>query len=105
MKTLLANAPWRKGRLYGIRAGSRWPFMMETEPGKKIPGYMPFPFFLAYAAALFEKDKMDVMLVDALAEGLTDSEFLNRVKEYDPEVFVLETVALISGVLLMYAWA
>ena len=91
MKTLLVNLPWRRGKLYGIRAGSRWPFMLEPESGKKIPGYMPFPFFLAYAAALLEKNNIDVNLIDSLAEGYSDEEFINKAKEYGPEMIVIET--------------
>ncbi len=91
MKVLLLNPPWRRGKLYGIRAGSRWPFMLEPEPGKKIPGYMPFPFFLAYAAALLEKNKIGVKLIDALALGLSGEEFMKKVKDYSPEVFLIET--------------
>ncbi len=88
---MLANLPWRRGKLYGIRAGSRWPFMMEPEPGRKIPGYMPFPFFLAYAAALLEKNGFEVKLVDALAEGMTDGEFMLSAESFGPEAILVET--------------
>ncbi len=91
MKILLANAPWRRGNLYGVRAGSRWPFMLPVEPGDKIPRYMPFPFFLAYAAALLEKNGFEVMLVDALAEGMGGDEFVKKASEYRPDIIVLET--------------
>lgn len=91
MKILLANPPWRKGKFYGIRAGSRWPFMTEIEPGNKIPGYMPFPFFLAYAAAVLEKEGFEVMLKDALAEGLDEEEFMSEAVEFAPGLYAAET--------------
>jgi len=91
MKILLANLPWKKGELYGIRAGSRWPFMSRIDAGKKIPGYMPLPFFLAYTAALLEKNKFDVLLIDALAEGYNDKEFLEKATTYKPDLFIAET--------------
>lgn len=91
MRVLFANAPWRKGSLYGVRAGSRWPFMIRLEPGQKIPGYMPFPFFMAYAAALLEKNGFEVMVIDALAEGLDDAEFTKRVSVFHPDFTVIET--------------
>jgi len=91
MRIFLANAPWRRGNLYGIRAGSRWPFMLPVEPGDKIPRYMPFPFFLAYSASLLIKNGYDTVLVDALAEGLSDDEFMEKVKDAMPDIIVLET--------------
>ena len=91
MKVLFANAPWRKGNLYGVRAGSRWPFMINLEPGEKIPGYMPFPFFMAYAAALLEKNGIEVMVIDALAEGLDNSGFVKKASDFHPDLTVLET--------------
>ncbi len=47
MNVFLGNPPWRGNGWYGVRAGSRWPHR-ETEGTE----YMPFPFFLAHAAAL-----------------------------------------------------
>jgi len=91
MKILLANPPWRKGDFYGIRAGSRWPFMVKIKEGEKIPGYLPMPFFLAYATAVLEKNNIDVLLIDSIALGQTDEEFLKQVKKYNPDIFLIET--------------
>lgn len=91
MRVFLSNPPWRKFDLYGIRAGSRWPFMVKLKSGEKIPGYLPMPFFLAYAAALLEKNNIDVLLVDSIAEAHSDSEFLAKVCEYKPDIFLIET--------------
>lgn len=91
IKTLLANPPWRKGNKYGVRAGSRWPHFQELPPSRKIPSYIPFPFFLAYAASLLRKHNKDILLIDAVAEGIDEEEFLNRVTAYKPHLVILET--------------
>jgi len=90
IKVLLANPPWRKGNRYGVRAGSRWPFTMEIG-NAPIPGYVPFPFFLSYAAALLKKNDIEAIIVDAIAEGLTDEEFIHRVRGYNPNLILIET--------------
>lgn len=85
MKVLLANAPWRKKGFYGVRAGSRWPHFEACESG-----YMPFPFFLAYSAALLEENGFEVTLIDAIAEGLSDDEFYYRVFREQPDFILFE---------------
>lgn len=91
MKIFLGNPPWAKGDRLGVRAGSRWPFTMEVQKGTHIPGYLPFPFYLAYAAAVLEKNDIDVLLVDAIAEGIDNGEFLDRISNYNPNLVLLET--------------
>jgi len=86
MRVLLANPPWSVNRIKGVRAGSRWPHL-------KIPeeeDYMPFPFFLAYAASLLKKKGIEVLLIDAIAEGMNDRKFLGRIKDYKPNIILLE---------------
>ncbi len=90
MKILLANPPWITKDGYGVRAGSRWPFISSLEKNGKR-GYVPFPFFLSYAVSFLKKHKKNVILIDAVAEGLTDAVFLERIKNYSPNVVVLET--------------
>jgi len=85
MKVFLGNAPWRKEGFYGVRAGSRWPHFERCGAG-----YMPFPFFLAYAASVLERAKIEVMLVDGIAEELTEPEFIARISHYEPNLIVLE---------------
>jgi anaerobic magnesium-protoporphyrin IX monomethyl ester cyclase len=88
MKVFLGNAPWReegKEGHYGVRAGSRWPHFERCGAG-----YMPFPFFLAYATAVLERARIDVMLVDGIAEELTELEFIARINQYQPNLIVLE---------------
>ena len=89
MRVFLGNAPWRVGDRVGVRAGSRWPFTKKCE--ETDLGYVPFPFFLAYATAVLEKSGIDVNLVDGIAEGLSKEEFLKKVKKFDPDLVLLET--------------
>ncbi|GAB6038228.1 radical SAM protein [Fundidesulfovibrio butyratiphilus] len=92
MKVLFANPPWKKaeGR-FGVRAGSRWPFTMPTRDETTLP-YIPFPFFLAYAAALAEeRSDAEVLAVDAIAEGLTVQAYRKRVEDFAPDVLIAET--------------
>lgn len=84
-KIFLGNPPWSKTGYYGVRAGSRWPhFEVETER------YMPFPFQLAYAAALLEKEGVEVLLVDGIAEKLNDEDYFARIESFKPDLIVHE---------------
>ncbi|MGQ9599809.1 MAG: B12-binding domain-containing radical SAM protein [Anaerolineae bacterium] len=91
MRVLLANPPWRKEGRLGVRAGSRWAFTMPAGKGDTIPPYVPFPFFLAYAAAVLERAGLEVRLIDAIAEGKDPPSFLTAVEEYAPDLALLET--------------
>ena len=91
MRVLLANPPWTREERLGVRAGSRWPFTMAAGRGDKIPSYVPFPFYLAYAAAVLEQAGHDVQLIDAIAEGIDVETFLATVVSLDPAVILLET--------------
>src|SRR3989338_7261823 len=92
MRVFLGNAPWRiegsSGARLGVRAGTRWPFTMPAEPEQKIPGYLPFPFLLAYAASVVEKAKHQVLLVDAIAEGFGENEFIEKIKSFSPALAI-----------------
>ena len=95
MRVFLGNAPWRiegsSGARLGVRAGTRWPFTMPAEPGQKIPGYLPFPFLLAYSAAVLERAKHKVLLIDAIAEGFREDEFIEKIRAFSPQLAILET--------------
>lgn len=66
-KVLFTNPPWwveklsdppKERWLAGVRAGSRWPFTqsIRSAPDRLVPGdYLPYPFFLGYAAAYARK--------------------------------------------------
>ena len=87
MKILLVNLPWKNGNQWGVRAGSRWPHI-KTVPEQ---GYLPYPFFLAYSAALLKKEGFEVRLIDALAEELPPKLFLKKVVFEKPDLLVAET--------------
>ncbi len=85
MKVLLGNPPWRKPGYYGVRAGSRWPHF-EHQSSR----YMPFPFHLAYAAAVLERDGFEVRMVDGCAERISDEAYLDRLAAFDPDLLIHE---------------
>lgn len=87
MKVLLANIPWEKNGKSGVRAGSRWPHIKD-EPEDK---YLPFPFFLAYATSLLKENGFDAVLVDAIAEGISYKEFIQKAHKESPDLMVVET--------------
>ncbi|MBN1793652.1 MAG: radical SAM protein [Candidatus Omnitrophica bacterium] len=86
-KVLFVNLPWRIDGMWGVRAGSRWPHIKEPVEGE----YLPFPFFMAYAAALLEKNGFDVELIDAIAEGIEEKIFLRMLHNKRPDLLVTET--------------
>ncbi|RLG10642.1 hypothetical protein DRN69_08740 [Candidatus Pacearchaeota archaeon] len=88
MKIFIANLPWKLSKNeYGVRAGSRWAHKRNK---KRDLYYYPFPFFLAYATAVLEKEGYNVFLKDYLTLELTEEEFLNDLKEKKPDIFVAE---------------
>lgn len=98
MKIFLGNSPWSKKGFYGVRAGSRWPhFEKETTE------YMPFPFFLAYAAALLEEDGFEVLLVDAIAEKISEEQFVRKIEAFGPDLILLEVSTISIAVDLALA--
>ncbi|UCG38336.1 MAG: radical SAM protein [bacterium] len=85
IRIFLGNAPWGKPGYYGVRAGSRWPHF-EALTNR----YMPFPFQLAYTAAVLERDGHDVLLVDGIAEGMTEDLFHEKAAGHNPDLVILE---------------
>ena len=75
MKVLFSNPPWwdvsEQYLRCGVRAGSRWPFTMPANsmPGEfKFGGYLPYPFFLGYAATYAAANTTaDVRFRDSIA--------------------------------------
>ncbi|HPN96153.1 MAG TPA: radical SAM protein [Candidatus Moranbacteria bacterium] len=100
MKILLANPPYRvslneREERFFIRAGSRWPFSVTKCKNEKSE-YMPFPFYLAYTAAMLEKEKekeegIEVFVEDSIALNETEEKFLEKVKKINPDVVLFET--------------
>jgi len=94
MKVLLANAPTRiatgeNRELFYVKAGSRWPFSIEKRNAEACR-YVPFPFSLAYLAALLERASIPVDVLDAVALNLPEDEFLIRAIASAPSLIVME---------------
>lgn len=85
MRCVLVNSPWSKPGFYGVRAGSRWPHL-EVQESR----YMPFPFFLAYAAAVLEQNGVFPRIIDGIAERLTTETFLYKIQKSQPDLLVME---------------
>ena len=95
MKVLLANPPCKfsidnKYEKYFIRAGSRWPHSGIKRKGE-LPHYLPFPFFLAYAAALLEHDGLEGEVIDGVALDISQEVFLEMVLNKKPDVILFES--------------
>lgn len=85
MKVFLGNGPWTRPGYYGVRAGSRWPHY-ETDCSL----YMPFPFYMAYATALLEREGFKCLTIDGIAERMSEESFIQRATEYEPDLVILE---------------
>jgi len=86
-KVLLVNLPWQNNGSWGVRAGSRWPHIKDKAEGN----YLPFPFYLAYAAALLNKNGFKVKLIDAIAEEIPENVFSKMIVNIHPDLLVVET--------------
>jgi len=109
MKILIANPPFKipVGKYfekYYIRSGSRWPHSGIKWRGT-LPHYLPFPFFLAYAAALLKNSGFDVSVSDGVALDKNPEEYLvEEVVPLKPDVVFFEaTTPTIENDLLFAA--
>lgn len=89
MRITLINLPWQERARLGVRAGSRWPFTARPEKDGHIH-YIPFPFFLAYAASVLKKEGWEVTCTDAIAEGISEQKVIERLKGDRPQLLVAE---------------
>lgn len=94
MTILLANAPTRVPAEHGqerffVKAGSRWPFSIQ-KPADEACRYVPFPFSLAYLAALLERAALPVEVYDGVALNVSRETFLERCISYAPRVILME---------------
>lgn len=85
MKVFLGNAPWYKDGKIGVRAGSRWPHLQDS-----CDPYLPFPFYLAYATAVLQREGFEVRLVDGIAERIDRDAFVAKCVESRPDFVMLE---------------
>lgn len=95
MKIVLANPSFkteinRYYEKYFIRAGSRWPHS-GIKRKTQLPHYLPFPFFLAYAAALLLKEGFDVEVIDAVTLDISTQRFKDMIEASKPDILLLET--------------
>lgn len=87
LRILIVNLPWQKDGRWGVRAGSRWPHIRNEDEGD----YLPFPFFMAYAASLLQKYSFDVSIIDAVAEQIPEDKFLEKILGMNFDYFLTET--------------
>ncbi len=85
LKIFLGNGPWLCKGYYGVRAGSRWPHLEEE--GNR---YLPFPFYMAYACAILEREGYACRMIDGVAERISEDEYIKRAIEFQPDVTILE---------------
>jgi anaerobic magnesium-protoporphyrin IX monomethyl ester cyclase len=89
-RVMLLNPPWSAGGRRGVRAGSRWPYTAPRIESADVTGYMPYPFFLGYLSSLLSEKGIVHVVVDAIAEEMTDSDFIERVAGYEPDIILME---------------
>src|SRR5215467_11089382 len=99
MRVLLTNPAFTRDlgnglERYMLGAGMRYPWSLLKHTGER-PRYAMFPLFLAYAAALLEKDGFDVRVIDGVPINLREEEFLARVRESSPDVIFFEPNAAV----------
>lgn len=75
---------------YYIRSGSRWPHSGIKRKGS-LPHYLPFPFFLAYAAAWLKKEGFEVVTCDCVAMDMPLEKLLDRMEAEKPDLLFYET--------------
>jgi radical SAM superfamily enzyme YgiQ (UPF0313 family) len=101
MRILFTNPPWwdtvrRDGSIAGVRAGSRWPHTVGTPstPERYVfGGYLPYPFFMGYAATYARKHVpgSTVVLRDSLATRESYESYLRFIKSTHFDYIVMET--------------
>jgi len=95
VKIAFLNLPWpgddKNPRLWGVRAGSRWPHFQQRPPGSELPRYVPFPFFMASAAAYARNSGHDVLLIDSVAEPSDFDSVRKRLSLFKPQLVFAET--------------
>jgi anaerobic magnesium-protoporphyrin IX monomethyl ester cyclase len=82
MRVAVANPPW-PGEGFGARSDVRWPH-------KRKDKYIEYPIYLAYTVAVLDEAGVEVSFIDAIMEELDIPAFVQRVKEIDPALLVME---------------
>ncbi|MBI5144112.1 MAG: radical SAM protein [Candidatus Omnitrophica bacterium] len=81
MRILLLNPPFQ-GRRYSRTSRS---------PAVTKSGTLYYPMWLAYAAGVLEKEGFETRLIDGPARGLSDEDIINILKDYRPDLVVIDT--------------
>lgn len=94
MKILLLNAPWydeSDPQKWGVRAGSRWPHFQKRSSDGSLPRYIPFPFFMATAAAVIRQAGYETKIIDAVAEDIKLNETFSQISAFNPDIIFAES--------------
>ncbi|QNL22332.1 radical SAM protein [Hyphobacterium sp. CCMP332] len=106
MKVLLINPAFSKIiddnlERYFLGAGMRFPWSLLKKKNER-PRYAMFPFFMAYSAALLEKEGFDARVIDAVPLNLSENELMEKIEEFSPDVLVFEpNSAMIDKTLIL----
>ncbi|OVE82737.1 hypothetical protein BVY04_00130 [bacterium M21] len=92
MRVALINAPWYtdEASMWGVRAGSRWPHFQQRPAAGQLPRYIPFPFFLASAAAVLEDAGHSILLCDGVAADLSLEDLIAKLVDFAPDLVFSE---------------
>ena len=94
MRIMLLNAPWYdpdEPSKWGVRGGSRWPHFQKRQGNGELPRYVPFPFFMATAAAVIRNNGYETQIIDAVAEDINLDETFKRIDDFKPDLIFAES--------------
>jgi len=93
-RVLVANPPWRKDGRFGVNAGSRWPHTYDMNRyDANLPPYIPYPFFMGHLFSMLQDEGISSWVIDGVAEGYSDEEFIYEIYGYAPDLIFIETSA------------
>lgn len=105
MKVSIINPPNIDSKSYMARAQNRWPHSVPRGSFFRAKIFPTYPLFLAYEAAVLEKDGFKVSLTDAAKENLSRQDLVKTLTKEQPRLVVVEIAApsLISDLKLVKA--
>ncbi|MCD2448921.1 B12-binding domain-containing radical SAM protein [Methylicorpusculum oleiharenae] len=108
MNILIANPAFRRPlsdglERYMLGSGMRFPLTLLKQSTER-PRYVTFPFFLAYTAALLEREGFNISVIDGVPLNLSENEFLQGALETKPAVILLEpnTAVIVDALRFSY---
>lgn len=88
MRVLLLNSPWiNTDDEYCVKAGTRWAAVRRKDRSLQ---YFPFPYFMASTKSFLQEAGFDAHIYDAVAEGWSKEECLQRIAALAPDLLVIE---------------